>query len=56
MLITNGITTRNISESSLPEYKAKGYTEIIPPRDTPKDHTGVKQPPEKVKTAKTGKK
>lgn len=56
MLISNGITTRNISESRLPEYKAKGYKEIIPPRDTTKDHAGVKQPPEKVKTSKTGKK
>lgn len=56
MLITNGIVTRNISESRLPEYKAKGYTEIISPRDTSKDYAGVKQSPEKVKTAKTGKK
>ncbi len=25
MLISNGITTRNIAEKQLPEYKAKGY-------------------------------
>lgn len=25
MLISNGKTTRNIAETQLPEYKAKGY-------------------------------
>lgn len=25
MLITNGITTRNIAEKQLPEYVSKGY-------------------------------
>ena len=25
MLISNGVTTRNIAEKQLPEYKAKGY-------------------------------
>ena len=28
MLISNGITTRNIAEKQLPEYKAKGYKEV----------------------------
>lgn len=31
MLITNGITTRNIAEKQLPEYKAKGYREVVTP-------------------------
>lgn len=30
MLITNGRITRNIAASQLPEYKAKGYTEVKP--------------------------
>jgi hypothetical protein len=29
MLISNGITTRNIAEKQLPEYKAKGYKEVV---------------------------
>ena len=29
MLISNGITTRNISEKQLPEYKAKGFREVV---------------------------
>lgn len=29
MLISNGITTRNINEKQLPEYKAKGYKEVV---------------------------
>lgn len=29
MLISNGITTRNISEKQLPEYEAKGYKEVV---------------------------
>ena len=28
MLISNGITTRNIAEKQLPEYTAKGYKEV----------------------------
>lgn len=28
MLITNGIKTRNIPDKKLPEYVAKGYTEV----------------------------
>lgn len=28
MLVSNGFMTRNISEKQLPEYKAKGYSEI----------------------------
>ena len=28
MLITNGIVTRNIDAKQLPEYVAKGYTEV----------------------------
>lgn len=43
MLITNGIITRNINEKKLPEYTAKGYTE-------------VKQTTENPKVGKTGKK
>lgn len=29
MLVSNGITTRNIAEKQLPEYKAKGYKEVV---------------------------
>lgn len=29
MLISNGITTRNIAEKQLPEYIAKGYKEVV---------------------------
>jgi hypothetical protein len=29
MLISNGIVTRNIAEKQLPEYKAKGYKEVV---------------------------
>ena len=29
MLISNGVTTRNISEKQLPEYEAKGYKEVV---------------------------
>lgn len=42
MLITNGKTTRNIDAKKLPEYKAKGYTEV--------------NIPEKPKTPEKGKK
>lgn len=43
MLITNGKVTRNIKADKMPEYAAKGYTE-------------VKQSSEKPKAPKTGKK
>ncbi len=29
MLISNGITTRNIADKQLPEYKLKGYKEVV---------------------------
>ena len=29
MLISNGITTRNIAEKQLPEYKARGFKEVV---------------------------
>ena len=31
MLITNGTITRQINAQRLPEYKAKGYTEVKTP-------------------------
>lgn len=31
MLITNGKITRNIASEKLPEYAAKGYTEVKTP-------------------------
>ena len=38
MLITNGTITRNIPAERLPEYVAKGYTEVKAPEEkkTPK--------------------
>lgn len=36
MLISNGITTRNIAEKQLPEYKAKGYEVVKEATSTPK--------------------
>ena len=36
MLISNGITTRNIAEKQLPEYKAKGYEVVEVATSTPK--------------------
>lgn len=36
MLISNGITTRNIAEKQLPEYKAKGYEVVKSATSTPK--------------------
>jgi hypothetical protein len=29
MIVSNGLITRNISEKQLPEYKAKGYKEVV---------------------------
>lgn len=29
MLISNGIIKRNIADEHLPEYKAKGYKEVV---------------------------
>lgn len=42
MLITNGTKTRNIDPNKLPEYVAKGYTDV--------------KTSDKTKTAKNGKK
>lgn len=50
MLITNGKITRNISVSQLPEYKAKGYTEVRPAV------AETTEPPAKPKTPQKGKK
>ncbi len=46
MLITNGITTRNIAEKQLPEYVSKGYEVVTsaPPKPTEK---AVKPPKKK---------
>lgn len=49
MLITNGRITRNISASQMPEYKAKGYTEVNVAADTT-------EPPAKPKAPAKGKK
>lgn len=49
MLITNGKITRNISAGQLPEYKAKGYTEV-------KVATDTTEPPAKPKAPLKGKK
>lgn len=35
MLISNGVTTRNIAEKQLPEYKAKGYEVVKPATSAP---------------------
>lgn len=35
MLISNGKTTRNIADKQLPEYKAKGYAEVVVKSATP---------------------
>lgn len=29
MIVSNGVITRNIAEKQLPEYKAKGYKEVV---------------------------
>ena len=29
MIVSNGVITRNITEKQLPEYKAKGYKEVV---------------------------
>ena len=29
MIISNGVITRNIAEKQLPEYKARGYKEVV---------------------------
>lgn len=29
MIVSNGVTKRNIAEKQLPEYKAKGYKEVV---------------------------
>lgn len=42
MLISNGITTRNIAEKQLPEYMAKGYEVVKSATSTPK------KPPKKT--------
>lgn len=49
MLITNGSITRNIAVSQLPEYKAKGYTEVKPVVTN-------NEPPAKPKAPQKGKK
>lgn len=44
MLISNGITTRNIAEKQLPEYKAKGFKEVVVTAAT----STPKKPPKKT--------
>lgn len=29
MIVSNGVITRNIAEKQLPEYKARGYKEVV---------------------------
>lgn len=42
MLISNGVTTRNISEKQLPEYTAKGYEVVKPATSKPPKKSGDK--------------
>lgn len=49
MLISNGVTTRNIAEEQLPEYKAKGY-EVVKKGET----SPSLSIPKKTATKKTG--
>ena len=36
MIVSNGVTTRNIAEKQLPEYMAKGYKEVVEKTTEPK--------------------
>lgn len=42
MLVTNGVKTRNISSEKLPEYAAKGYSEVKTP-EKPKAPTKARK-------------
>lgn len=44
MLITNGRITRNIAVSQLPEYKAKGYTEVVVANNATTEPPATKTP------------
>lgn len=47
MLISNGVITRNIAEKQLPEYKAKGYKEVVAKAATSTPTKTAKKPGDK---------